>query len=83
MKVKTPKNSPVHVLYTAAKEIVDGTRQVFERQGQDAREIRLPILSGVPFAETLEVSGAARYSNYSTVGSTFTCTGSSLVAMFR
>lgn len=35
-------------------------------------EVRLPLLSGVPFAETLEVSGAARYSNYSTVGSTFT-----------
>jgi iron complex outermembrane recepter protein len=35
-------------------------------------EVRVPILSGVPFAETLEVSGAARYSNYSTVGGTFT-----------
>lgn len=44
MKVKTPKNSPIAVLYTAAKEIVEGTRQVFERNGQDARELRLPIL---------------------------------------
>lgn len=44
MKVKTPKNSPIAVLYSAAKEIVDGTRQVFTRQGQDAQEIRLPIL---------------------------------------
>lgn len=35
-------------------------------------EVRLPLLSGVPFAETLELSGAARYSNYSTVGGTFT-----------
>ncbi|KWV91095.1 TonB-dependent receptor domain-containing protein [Erythrobacter sp. YT30] len=35
-------------------------------------ELRLPILSGVPFAETLEVSGAARYSNYTSVGNTFT-----------
>jgi outer membrane receptor protein involved in Fe transport len=35
-------------------------------------EVRLPILSGVPFAETLELSGAARFSDYSTVGSTFT-----------
>lgn len=35
-------------------------------------EVRLPILNGVPFAETLELSGAARYSNYSTIGSTFT-----------
>ncbi len=35
-------------------------------------ELRLPILSNMPFAETLEVSGAARFANYSTVGSTFT-----------
>lgn len=35
-------------------------------------EVRLPLLSNVPFAETLELSGAARYSNYSTVGGTFT-----------
>lgn len=35
-------------------------------------EVRLPILSGVPGAETLELSGAARFSSYSTVGDTFT-----------
>ncbi|HSF13512.1 MAG TPA: TonB-dependent receptor [Erythrobacter sp.] len=35
-------------------------------------EVRLPLLNGVPFAETLELSGAARYSNYTTVGNTFT-----------
>jgi len=35
-------------------------------------ELNLPILSGTPFFETLEVSGAARFSDYSTVGSTFT-----------
>ena len=35
-------------------------------------EVRLPILAGVPFAETLELSGAARFSSYSTVGDTFT-----------
>ena len=35
-------------------------------------EVRVPILSEVPFAETLELNGAARYSNYSTVGGTFT-----------
>lgn len=46
-------------------------------------EIRLPILSGVPFAETLEVSGAARYSNYSTVGSTFTWNVGGLYAPSR
>lgn len=35
-------------------------------------EVNLPLLKDVPFAETLELSGAARYSDYSTVGSTFT-----------
>ena len=44
MKVKTPKNSPVAVLYTAAQEIVDSTRKVFTENGRDARELRLPIL---------------------------------------
>ncbi|MEM1052412.1 MAG: TonB-dependent receptor [Pseudomonadota bacterium] len=43
-------------------------------------EVRLPILSGVPGAETLEVSGAARYSDYSTVGGTFTWNISGLYA---
>ncbi len=44
MKTKTQKNSPIAVLYTAADEIVRGTREVFTRHGRDAREIRLPIL---------------------------------------
>ncbi len=35
-------------------------------------EVRLPILSGVAFAETLELSAAGRFSSYSTVGDTFT-----------
>ncbi|QZH73862.1 MAG: TonB-dependent receptor [Erythrobacter sp.] len=35
-------------------------------------EINIPILADVPFFEVLEVSGAARYSEYSTVGDTFT-----------
>ncbi|BDI60248.1 TonB-dependent receptor domain-containing protein [Qipengyuania nanhaisediminis] len=35
-------------------------------------ELRLPILSGVPGAETLELGAAARFSSYSTVGDTFT-----------
>lgn len=46
MKTKTPKNSPVAVLYDAAKEIIDGTRKVFEQHGQDARELRLPRAAG-------------------------------------
>jgi iron complex outermembrane recepter protein len=35
-------------------------------------EIVVPILSGLPFAERLEVEGAYRYSDYSTVGGTDT-----------
>ncbi|WP_162627600.1 TonB-dependent receptor domain-containing protein [Erythrobacter sp. KY5] len=43
-------------------------------------EIRLPFLSGVAFAETLELSAAARFSSYSTVGDTFTWNVSGLWA---
>ncbi len=43
-------------------------------------EVRLPILSGAPFAETLELSGAARFSSYSTIGDTFTWNVSALWA---
>ena len=46
-------------------------------------EVRVPILASVPFAETLELSGAARYSNYSTVGSTFTWNVGGLYAPSR
>ncbi|QUL37821.1 TonB-dependent receptor domain-containing protein [Erythrobacter sp. JK5] len=35
-------------------------------------ELRLPILAGVPFAETLELSAAGRYADYSTSGGNFT-----------
>jgi hypothetical protein len=55
MKVKTPKNSPIEALYQAAKQIVDGTRKVFNEQGKDAREIRLPILMhGTDMRVTIE-----------------------------
>ena len=43
-------------------------------------EVRLPILSGVPFAETLELSAAGRFANYTTVGTTFTWNVSGLYA---
>lgn len=35
-------------------------------------EIRIPVLANLPFAELLQVSGAVRVSDYSTVGSTTT-----------
>ncbi|WP_285712957.1 TonB-dependent receptor domain-containing protein [Erythrobacter oryzae] len=35
-------------------------------------ELNVPLLKDVPFAYRLDISGAARYSNYSTVGGTFT-----------
>ena len=59
MKVKTPKHSPIAILYGAAKEIIDGTRKVFEQQGQDARELRLPILMhGTDMRVTIEAGPA-------------------------
>ena len=55
MKVKTPKNSPIAVLYSAANQIVAGTRKAFESQGKDARELRLPILMhGTDMRVTIE-----------------------------
>ncbi|SOB86930.1 TonB-dependent Receptor Plug Domain [Sphingomonas guangdongensis] len=45
-----------------------GEFDVYEVYG----ELRLPILSDRPFFETLELSGAGRFSHYSTVGDTFT-----------
>ncbi|MBH5323357.1 TonB-dependent receptor domain-containing protein [Aurantiacibacter sediminis] len=35
-------------------------------------EVNIPILEAVPFFDVLELTGAARYSDYSTVGGTFT-----------
>lgn len=35
-------------------------------------EVNVPLLADVPFAYRLDLSGAARYSNYTTVGGTFT-----------
>lgn len=55
MKTKTSKDGPIATLYKAAREIVDGTRKVFAEQGQDAREIRLPILiQGTSMRITIE-----------------------------
>ncbi len=45
-----------------------GQFDVFEFFG----EVRLPILSGVPGVELFEISAAARYADYSTVGNAFT-----------
>lgn len=55
MKVKTPKDSPIAVLYAAANQIVTETRKVFENNGYDGREIRLPILmQGTDMRVTIE-----------------------------
>ncbi|MEP0188901.1 MAG: TonB-dependent receptor [Erythrobacter sp.] len=43
-------------------------------------ELRLPILAGLPFAETLELSAAGRFANYTTAGSNFTWNVSGLYA---
>lgn len=46
-------------------------------------ELRLPILSERPFFHALELSGAARYSHYSTVGGTFTWNAGGVYAPIR
>lgn len=63
MSTATVKKGPIPALYKAAREIVDNTRSVFEKSGQDAREIRLPILMhGTDLRVTIEAgpSVAAR-----------------------
>ena len=55
----------------------DGGNQTLPSGGQfDVKEgygeVNIPLLSHVPFAEDLSFGGAARFSNYSTVGSTTT-----------
>ena len=55
MKVKTPKNSPIAVLHDSALQIVSETRKVFESQGHDGRELRIPILMhGTDMRVTIE-----------------------------
>jgi hypothetical protein len=55
VKVKTPKNSPIEVLYNAARSIVDNTRKVFVEHGKDASELRIPILMhGTDLRVTIE-----------------------------
>ncbi len=46
----------------------DGSYTVTEQFG----EIRLPLLRDLPFVRSLSLGGAARYSNYSTIGREFT-----------
>ena len=57
--------------------VFDAQTRVFNSSGSyDVKEIfgelNVPLLSDRPFFELLEVSGAARFSDYSTVGGTFT-----------
>ncbi|MEL7199597.1 MAG: TonB-dependent receptor [Pseudomonadota bacterium] len=65
-------------LPTAANSLVFDPDATVDNEGGEFTvyeffgEVRLPILSGVPFAEVLELEGAVRYSDYTTVGSTFT-----------
>ena len=55
------------------KMVFDGGTAMFNSAGaydvwDVFGEVRLPILAGQPLVEQLEVSGAARYSDYSTIG---------------
>lgn len=46
-------------------------------------EINVPLLKDVPFAATLDLDAAARYSNYTTVGGTFTWNVGAVYAPIR
>ncbi len=65
-------------LPTAANSLVFDPDQTVNNEGGEFTvyelfgEIRLPLLADVPFARTLELEAAARYSDYTTVGTTFT-----------
>lgn len=68
--------------------IFDAQTRVFNAGGsfdvtEAFGELRLPILSERPFFQALELSGAARYSHYSTVGGTFTWNAGGVYAPVR
>lgn len=55
MKHKANNDSPVALIYTAAKEIIDGTRRVLDEHDRDATEIRIPIIMhGTDMRVTIE-----------------------------
>lgn len=65
----TPSAMDINKEYGAAStNALAGSFDVKEIFG----EIRIPILSDTPFFDTLAIEGAARYSDYSTVGGVFT-----------
>lgn len=65
----TPSAMDLNKEYGAASSnALSGSFDVKEIFG----EIRIPILSDTPFFDTLAIEGAARYSDYSTVGGVFT-----------
>lgn len=65
----TPSAMDLNKEYGAASSnALSGSFDVKEVFG----EIRIPILSDTPFFDTLAIEGAARYSDYSTVGGVFT-----------
>ncbi|RYD44586.1 MAG: TonB-dependent receptor [Sphingomonadales bacterium] len=65
----TPSAMDLNKEYGAASSnALSGSFDVKEIFG----ELRIPILSDTPFFETLAIEGAARYSDYSTVGGVFT-----------
>ena len=65
----TPSAMDLNKEYGAASNnALSGSFDVKEIFG----ELRIPILSDTPFFDTLAIEGAARYSDYSTVGGVFT-----------
>ena len=68
--------------------IFDAQTRVFDTAGDfDVKEVfgelRVPFLKDRPFFEELSIGGAARYSDYSTVGGTFTWNANGVYAPVR
>lgn len=91
-----PANSPAGPAGTFVGDIdpdkqsltFDTTTRVFDTSGRyDVREIfgelRIPLLADRPFFHELSIEGAARYSDYSTVGGTFTWSVNGIYAPIR
>lgn len=68
--------------------VFDGTTRTLDTSGRfDVKEVfaelRVPILADRPFFEELTLEGAARYSDYSTIGDTFTWSVNGIYAPVR
>jgi outer membrane receptor protein involved in Fe transport len=77
--VPSSESMTMQLIEYAPTKIDQGSFDVKEAYG----ELNLPLLKGVPFAETLSIGGALRLSDYSTIGSTTTWNVNGIYAPVR